>query len=242
MNVTFEKIGNTKTLSQQVYSHIENAIRDKKLQVGEKLPTEKELCDMFGVSRTALREALQMLSARGLISIRKGSGIFVNNFSSKDVSKSFSLYLELNFDKNTIQQVVQARQIIEPPIARLAALNRTEEDLRKIELNMMQLLECQTSDTELEGKIDRDFHMLISKASHNSVLAIMLDPLFRLMPKIKEMVYEKIEDAKGSAVEYHKHIYSKIKEQDGEGAFLAMQKHLAIAEEHSQRLIKAQLL
>jgi GntR family transcriptional repressor for pyruvate dehydrogenase complex len=60
MNQMFPKIGNAKTLSQEVQLKIEQAIRDRKLLPGDKLPTEKELCEMFEVSRTALREALQM--------------------------------------------------------------------------------------------------------------------------------------------------------------------------------------
>ncbi|NPE31859.1 FadR family transcriptional regulator [Methanococcoides sp. SA1] len=73
----FDKIGKSQTLSQEIVANIEQAIREKKFQVGEKLPTEKELCEMFGVSRTAIREALQMLSAQGLINVHKGKGSFV---------------------------------------------------------------------------------------------------------------------------------------------------------------------
>ncbi|RMD92070.1 MAG: FadR family transcriptional regulator, partial [Calditrichaeota bacterium] len=87
MNDLFSRIGNHRTLSQEIEHKIETAILEKKLIAGQKLPTEKELCEMFGVSRTALREALQMLSARGLLYIKKGSGVFVNDFSARHVSR-----------------------------------------------------------------------------------------------------------------------------------------------------------
>ncbi|NJK97425.1 MAG: FadR family transcriptional regulator, partial [Bacteroidales bacterium] len=66
MDEIFEKIGTTQTLSQKIERKIEEAIRQKKLINGTKLPSEKELCEKFAVSRTALREALRRLSARGL--------------------------------------------------------------------------------------------------------------------------------------------------------------------------------
>ncbi|MBN2354877.1 FadR family transcriptional regulator [candidate division KSB1 bacterium] len=72
---------------------------------------------MFGVSRTAVREALRMLSARGLLHIRKGDGVYVNTFSTSHASKPMSLYLELQFDKDYILHLVHVRQTIEPFIA-----------------------------------------------------------------------------------------------------------------------------
>ena len=78
MEDIFQKIGTTQTLSQKIERNIERAIREKKLPIGAKLPSERELCEMFAVSRTALREALRRLSARGLIEIKKGRIVIVD--------------------------------------------------------------------------------------------------------------------------------------------------------------------
>ena len=99
MEILFKKIGSSKTLSQEIVENIEKHIVSKNLIAGQKLPTEKEMCEMFGVSRTALREALQMLSARELISIKKGSGIYVNELSTRMATKSMRFFLEMNFIK-----------------------------------------------------------------------------------------------------------------------------------------------
>ena len=99
MNNIFQKIGTTQTLSQKIERNIERAIMDKKLPIGAKLPPERELCEMFAVSRTALREALRRLSARGLIQIRKGSGMIVTNIDIKDAINSLNLYYDLEFAK-----------------------------------------------------------------------------------------------------------------------------------------------
>ena len=143
MATLFDKIGPELTLSQQVEEKIEEVILQKKILPGEKLPTENELCSMFGVSRTALREALQMLSARGLISIRKGSGIYVNLYSMEEVLKPMQLYFELNFSRDSIRHFVDIRKMIEPEVARRAAENRSEEDAE----------ELQSIFNNLEGKL-----------------------------------------------------------------------------------------
>ena len=89
----FKPVGNGELLSKKVASEIEKVIVTKKLKVGFKLPSELELCSQFGVSRTAVREALSMMNAKGLISIEKGRGIFVAEVSSKNVTDPMRSYL-----------------------------------------------------------------------------------------------------------------------------------------------------
>ena len=131
MSYAFKPIKKATTLSQEIQDRIEKAILDRQFLPGEKLPTEHELCEMFGVSRTALREALQMLGAKGLISVKKGSGIYIEDYSPQNVIQPMRLYLELNFDKSYILQLIEVRKIIEPQICKMAARNRSEEDIRK---------------------------------------------------------------------------------------------------------------
>ena len=97
MDDIFQNIGSKLTLSQRIERTLEGAIREKKLLVGSKLPTEREMCESFGVSRTALREALRRLSARGLISIQKGSGMYVSEIKIDDAIKTLNLYYDLKF-------------------------------------------------------------------------------------------------------------------------------------------------
>jgi len=132
----FQKIGTSQTLSQKIERNVERAIREKKLPIGSKLPSERELCEMFAVSRTALREALRRLSARGLIQIKKGSGMVVTNIDMKDAISSLNLYYDLKFDDNLISQIIELRLAFEPEIARMAALNRTDEDIKNMEANL----------------------------------------------------------------------------------------------------------
>jgi GntR family transcriptional repressor for pyruvate dehydrogenase complex len=237
MQNLFPKIGSTLTLSQEIVEKIEDVIRQKKVLPGEKLPTEKEMCTMFGVSRTALREALQMLSARGLVTIRKGSGIYVNNYSSTHVIKPMSLFLELNLDRDYIVHVMEVRKMFEPTIARLAAVNRTEKDVQKLEKNLEELKQSPSNNYYKQGQIDRDFHLIIAEACKNPIIPVIVTPIFKLMPKIRSLVYANIDTAKSEAVDYHIKIVDAIKASDADRAYQMMVEHLVVAERHSQKIM-----
>ncbi len=237
MNNLFPKVGNSKTLSQEVQIKIEQAIRDRKLLPGDKLPTEKELCEMFQVSRTALREALQMLSARGLINIRKGSGIYVASFTRERAIKPMSLFLELNLNEKLIRDVMELRKIVEPSIAALAAMNRKEEDLSEMIKTISNLKACSEKDAEKEATIDASFHMALAKASGNPLAPMILEPVYSLMPKIRSLIYEKVPGAKEKAVQYHELLFEKIVNHDSEGARETMRNHLSIADQDNENLI-----
>ena len=119
-------------------------------------------------------------------------------------------------------------------ILRLSAKNRTQEDLDYLHANIEKLKV--TDDVAEEGIIDRNFHSRIAEASGNPVVSLMVDPIFRLMPRIKAMIYAEVDAAKGIALEFHQKIYNTIKDQDGEGAFEAMHAHLEIAVEHTSQV------
>ena len=98
----FSPIGGPATLSQELVEQIEALIQTKKLQPGDKLPTENEIGRQFGVSRTVVREALQNLSAKNLITVKKGTGTFVKDFSSTHAVEHMSRFLELKLDEELI--------------------------------------------------------------------------------------------------------------------------------------------
>ena len=237
MMYTYSKVGNTETLSNKIQSEIEKSILQKKFIPGDKLPTEKEMCEMFGVSRTALREALQMLSIQGLITMRKGSGIYVSEYNSSHAIKPMSRYLEMNLDSELIIQVVEVRKMFEPQIAWMAARNRNEADVKFLEKNLSDLKKSDALDSAYQGEIDQNFHLRICEATKNPIIALQMDPIFRLMPRIRTIVYSTVDNALSEAVDFHQKIFDAIQDQDAEGAREAMMGHLAVAEEHSYKIL-----
>ncbi|MDQ1772281.1 GntR family transcriptional regulator [Labilibaculum sp. A4] len=222
MDEIFEKIGSAQTLSQKIERRIEEAIRQKKLLVGAKLPSERELCEMFAVSRTALREALRRLSARGLIEIKKGSGMYVSELKIKDAIDSLNLYYDLSFDSNLIPQIIEVRRVFEPEIARMAANNRRDKDLDLLLKNISDLEDCDPDNTQMEADIINKFHLNVAKASCNPIVIITMEPIYSLLPRMRNLIYANVDGEKDFTIKAHRTIYEAIRDKDADKAFEAM--------------------
>lgn len=234
----FNPLDKRVSIKDLIASQIEDAILEKKYLPGSKLPSENELGHMFGVSRTSVREAVQVLQTQGLVTIEKGKGIFVKNISSESVSNNILKFLEHRFEGDYYFDLIHARQIIEPGIAYLAALNRTDEDLIKLENDITDITN-NDGDHVKHAEYDMSFHMHIAKATQNKLLPLLLNPIHRLMPSVKTKILSNIDEAKEAAVVWHTKIFEKIKNQDPEGAQNAMVAHLKIAEKHIEQAVSA---
>ena len=224
MSPLFSPLADRKLLSKSVEDIIGQAIQDKKLKPGTKLPSELKLCEELGVSRTVIREALRVLNSRGLISITKGKGMYVKEFSSESAAGPLQFFLTMNFERSHVMDIVHARQILEPEVAALASTHRTEEDLEQLRQDIALLKACGDDAAEL-SKTDTQFHIDISRACGNSLMPLLLEPIHRLIPEIKSSVYATVLEAKPSAIKLHEEIYEKIAEGKGDAARIAMATH-----------------
>ena len=219
MEEIFGKIPISQTLSQKIERKIEEAIRQKKLVPGTKLPSERELCESFAVSRTALREALRRLSARGLISVRKGSGMFVSEIKTEDAIKSLNLYYDLKFDSNLISQIIEVRRLFEPEIARLASRNRSEEDVQLLRDNILDLINCDPDNTQMEVDMINRFHTNLSKATGNPIIMITMEPIYTLLPRMRNLIYGNIEGEKEYTVRLQQKIMEAVEKKEDQKAW-----------------------
>jgi GntR family transcriptional regulator, transcriptional repressor for pyruvate dehydrogenase complex len=236
VNNIFNSIGNKGLLSQKVAAEIEEAILSRKLPPGEKLPAEFELCSQFGVSRTAVREALRILNAVGLVSIEKGKGTFVSHLSTEHVVNSMRKYLEILGSKNSVLEVMQARLIIEPAICKTAAMNNPVEIIEKMKQNLKEMRI--NVDQAEHVRLDVQFHQQIAEASGNNIMPLILNPIHQLMPSIKKDIIDLVPGAKESALAWHTKIVEAIEEGEPQKAYLAMQGHLNLAYEQAEQMIK----
>src|SRR5262249_54598873 len=143
-------------------------------RVGQKLPAERELVEIFGVGRSSVREALKSLSLLGLLEIRQGDGTYVRSPSSDLLPQVIQWGLMLSDHKRA--EMIEARRVIEVAVAELAASRRTESDLAELETHLQGMRDSVDS---LEQWVEHDmqFHFAVAKAAHNGALA---DYLFRL--------------------------------------------------------------
>lgn len=228
----FKQVGDRVSVKEMILDQIEKAILSKQLSPGDKLPSENELCQQFGASRTSVREALQSLAANGLISVEKGRGMFVNHITSDSVAAPLSKYLKMKLDEFYMLDLVKARQIFEPAIAFEAAKNHTDEDIKILKKDILDLEDHNKGFKEL-AQLDMNFHQHLAKATQNVVVPLLLKPVQQLMPEVKSTVYANIEQAKESAIIWHEKILEAVKTSDPQLAYSRMTEHLRIAEEHA---------
>jgi GntR family transcriptional repressor for pyruvate dehydrogenase complex len=131
-------------VSELIVRQIKRAILNGRMKPGEKLPPERELVQTFQASRISVREALKSLETAGLLMIKPGSGIFVAEANFKPLSDSLSSILRIQ--KASINDLTEARIIMEPSIAKLASERISREDLTKLEKNIHETLSIVKSD------------------------------------------------------------------------------------------------
>ena len=198
---------------------------DKKYKPEEKLPNEHDFAIELGVSRTSLREAIKLLSAKGVLVVKRGSGTFVSVFPEGE-DKIFGIaYIE---DKmKLVENWYEYRLINEPPCARLAALNGTDEEIRLIVESGNKMRELVKNNEPILNE-DANFHALIAVATHNEILR-------QSLPSLRKAVNDSINlssmlgylDLSGkNASVYHPFIADFIKNRDPFGAELAMRYHI----------------
>ena len=169
-----------KRFSDQVADLIQKKIIEDNLEVGTGLPSEKAMADEFQVSRSVIREAMRILEISGLVNIKKGptGGIFVSNVYHAPIKRSLNNLI--NSGDVTVDDLYDARLLIEPHIAAQAALHASEEDLEKLRA----LFEDSASHLDDPVRLKKNnlgFHLLLARASGNQVLAVMLESVFELL-------------------------------------------------------------
>lgn len=216
-------------LPETVAQNIKGMIIERSLNEGEKLPTESELTMNFNVSRSTVREAIKILIAENVVEIRQGRGTFI---AQKTGITKDPLGLSFADRKMLLPNLLEARRLIEPNIAALAAQRRTKENLREL-LASIRGMERAHGKGEDYTPYDYRFHCIMAECTQNEVLN-------RVLPLICECInagYELTSRVKGSyerAIQWHTKIYDAILSQQPQEASQAVYQHL------TQTLIDAQ--
>ena len=161
----------TKTLAEQVADGIMNLIQETPYKAGDKLPTEKELCESTGAGRNTVREALKILASRNVIEIRQGAGTFVSEKQGiPDDPLGFSM---VNDHVKLTRDLLQVRIMLEPQIAALAAQCAKENEIKELE-EILEEMEAAMKKREDYSELDTKFHTKIAQCTHNIVMENLL--------------------------------------------------------------------
>lgn len=211
------------TLAHHVSAQLEHLIVQQQLAQGQRLPSERELAERFGVSRTVIREAVRGLAAKGLLEVKAGSGTLVRAPSSQVVAASMTLLLSMSGGA-TPDKVVEVRRIIEAEIAALAALRRTDEDLASLEAILLTAA-GNIEDPATFVQTDVAFHQALAKATQNELFSAMLASIANVMVEVR-VVGLGVPGTPERALSYHQDIFRNVQQQDSAGARQAMQRHM----------------
>jgi GntR family transcriptional regulator, transcriptional repressor for pyruvate dehydrogenase complex len=208
----------TNKVSQNIVNQIRKAIFEGVLKPGDKLPSDKELIDNFGVSKGSLREALSSLEVLGLLEIRKGAqgGAFVTEVDTEKAKEGFSNFLV--FRDLSLQNLFDVRLILEAHIAECAAAIITEDNLQKMEQILQETRDALQNDLPLNyrGK-EVSFHLIIAKATQNPLLIFLLDFVESLLLDAKEILNPDRDFSK-KVLDAHEHIYKALVARDANEA------------------------
>lgn len=212
---------------EQVEVQLREAILSGEFASGDRLPSELELAESFGVSRTTIREALGSLASAGLITKTPGAGggsfVRVVDHESLGLSLGQSIEDTLKFGNISFEEIVHVRRLLEVPSARAAARKRTEADIETLRGIIDRQKDITVEDPE-GPKIDSAFHTAIAEASQNRVLASLV---FALHSVIRHVLFLNMSPEVAKAtVQQHIAIARGIINGDEEEAARAMEEHL----------------
>ena len=222
MNVNYKPIVPQQKLYKNIVNQIRKMILSGELKKGDQLPSERDMAQQFGVSRTAVREAIKSLSEIGLVDIMVGRGTFVANNTADRIVESVNLLLDV--EKVVKEDLHYARKVLEAPIAKLAAKNRSQENIDRF-VSLIENMENSRKQTKKFIDIDMEFHVELAKASGNSAFVVLTQAIMQILRSDLTFVLN-FRDQTETALNHHKEILKNIINQDIEGAELAMQSHM----------------
>lgn len=190
---------------------------------GAQLPSEKALVEQLGLSRPTVREALRILETEGLITVKpgRGGGAIIRHPSSDSLTKPLALLLQ--FQKTRLGDLLEARRLVEPLIARLSAVHRKDEDLALLE-NSLNLMSADLDDTQAFLAANISFHMGIAAASGNTVLETIMRSLRDLIYQFTSQIPIDVV-TRGKTLREHSIIFEAIKAGDADLAAQRMLEH-----------------
>src|SRR5713101_3885811 len=225
------KILRTSRLYEQIIEQIEGSILAGELKPGDQLPAERELAQRFGVSRTAVREAVKALREKGLVEAFSGRGTFITNGTSQAIRQSLDLMMKISQPDGGVH-LAEMRLILEPGIAALAATRVEDQHLTAMR-EAIAVMDAARQNPDAFIEADLDFHLALAEAAANPMILSLLDSIVGLLREQRMRIFN-VEGGPERGQFHHKRILAAIESRDPEKAREAMQAHLQQVREDSQ--------
>jgi len=218
--MSFKIIKRESTL-EVIVQQIKDQIKKGILKPGEKLPSERKLADLLGVSRASVREAIQALAFSGYLEVVQGKGTYILEIATQydEIVNFFS-----EFSGYSLDSLMEARIMLEGEFARLAALNASQEEIDIIEKIFNEI--AKSKDLNSFVVKDLEFHLTIAKATHNPFMNGLMKIIGEMLYKETRKIIEISKDTRVNTIETTRNLVQAIKQRNAEQAKELMSKHI----------------
>jgi GntR family transcriptional regulator, transcriptional repressor for pyruvate dehydrogenase complex len=224
------KVVQTSRLYEQIVQQIEESVLKGALKEGDQLPAERELAQQFGVSRTAVREAIKALHEKGLVDAYPGRGTFITSGNSNSMRQSLDRILKSGHTAGAAH-LVEIREILEPEIAALAAERADDQDLATMR-EAVSVMDNARRDADAFIEADLDFHLALAEAAANPFILSLIDSIVGLLREQRMRIFY-VDGGPERGQFHHKRILDAMERRDSRAVREAMQAHLRQVREDS---------
>jgi GntR family transcriptional repressor for pyruvate dehydrogenase complex len=238
MTIVLEPI-RPKKISEEIVNQIKKLISKGDLKPGDRIPSERELATMLGVSRPSVREAIMVLDAMGFLESRQGGGTFVRALTESSIMDPLAKLVEKR-DPELLRALAEVRMGLEGWSAYLAAQRADAEDLADMR-RLYAVMEKQAAKGGWNPEVDAEFHYAITAASHNSLQMHVLDSIHSLFHTTIQVALMEFYQQQGHIqllLTHHREIMEAIAARQPELARQKMMEHLKMVEEKMAQLLK----
>jgi GntR family transcriptional repressor for pyruvate dehydrogenase complex len=225
----------TSRLYEQIVQQVEESILKGQLKPGDQLPAERDLAQSFGVSRTAVREAVKALREKGLVEAYTGRGTFVTNGTSQAIRQSLNLIIKISKQEGSLH-LAELRRILEPEIAALA-VPRIEEQLLTTMREAVAAMDRSLHDREAYIEADLDFHLALAEAADNPLILALIDSIVGLLREQRSRIFD-VDGGPERGQFHHKRILEAVEGRDAGAARKAMWDHLQQVQDDSSACLR----
>jgi len=218
--LSFKIIKKESTL-EVIIQQIKGQIKKGILKPGEKLPSERELASLLGVSRASVREGIQALAFSGYLEVIQGKGTYILEMAIKydEIVNFFS-----GFSNYSLDYLMEARIMLEGEFARLAALNASQEEIDVIEKIFNEIASSKDLNTFFVK--DLEFHLTIAKVTHNPIMNGLMKIIGEMLYKEIQKIIEMSRDTRENTIKTTRDLVQAIKQRNAEQAKELMSKHI----------------
>ena len=223
--------------STAIIAGIINYLKERRLQPGDRLPSERDLAERLGAGRNAVREALATLVTLRMVESRPNSGIYLRHMERESSFEALVMLADMGATPTPtdIAETMEVRAHLEALSVRLACQRRLESDLQRLQ-TVLDATDKVLAESGNIAKMDTEFHIALVDATHNSVLVRVLNAFYRFTARRRELLFSNRAQGKASAKD-HRKLLEHIRNRDEEKAVALILKHMDRAQTYWSTLL-----